>query len=245
MAIHKITYSEEFKRVNLHNYGCNFNCNWCLYKLEGRSKPEKFLKLDEIKKVLCELDIERAHFVGGEITTYPQLSTLTDFTRNELGVYTKIGHSNGFKLPPASIDAISVSIKSFSEDVYQRFTGQSNKPVLENFKTIYERGVDVDASSVYIPGLVEADEISSIAEFIAKLDPEITYHITGYVPVPGVSWRSPTYDEILKGKSAAEEYLENVNLSWFPSPDEYVKMIQKNPEYQKNYCCLITSNLLN
>lgn len=233
MAIHKITYSKEFKRANLHNYGCNFNCDWCLYKLEGRSKPEKFLNIDEIEKVLCELDIKRAHFVGGEITTYPQLSKITDFTKNELGVYTKIGHSNGFKLPPESIDAISVSIKSFSEDFYQRFTGQSNKPVLENFKTIYERGVEVDASSVYIPGLVEADEISSIAKFIAKLDPEITYHITGYVPVPGVSWRSPTYDEILKGKSAAEEYLENVNLSWFPSPDEYVKMIQKNPEYQK------------
>lgn len=233
MAIHKITYSEEFKRANLHNYGCNFSCDWCLYKLEGRSKPEKFLKLDEIKKVLYELDIQRAHFVGGEITTYPQLSEITDFTKNELGVYTKIGHSNGFKLPPGSIDAISVSIKSFSEDFYQKFTGKSNKPVLENFKTIYEMGVEVDASSVYIPGLVEEDEISRIAEFIAKLDPEITYHITGYVPVPGVSWRSPTYDEIMKGKSAAEEYLENVNLSWFPSSDEYVKMIQKNPEYQK------------
>jgi len=84
-----------------------------------------------------------------------------------------------------------------------------------------------------MPAVFISRDWSSIAEFIAKLDPEITYHITGYVPVPGVSWLSPTYDEILKGKSAAEEYLENVNLSWFPSPDEYVKMIQKNPEYQK------------
>jgi pyruvate formate lyase activating enzyme len=233
MAIHKITYSKEFKRANLHNYGCNFNCSWCLYKLEGKARPNKFLKLDEIRKVLSELDMERAHFVGGEITTCSQLSQITDFTKNELGVYTKIGHSNGFNLPPKSIDAISMSIKSLSEDFYQKYTGKSNKTVLENFKTIYRWGAEIDASSVYIPGLVEADEISRIAEFIAKIDPEIKYHITGYVPVPGVSWRSPTYDEIIQGKHAAEKYLEKVNLSWFPSSDEYTKMIQKSPEYQK------------
>lgn len=233
MAIHKITYSKEFKRANIHNYGCNFNCAWCLYKLEGKSTPEKFLKLDEIKKTLCELNMERVHFVGGEITTYSLLSEITDFTKNDLGVYTKIGHSNGFKLPPKSIDAISISIKSLSDDFYLKYTGKSNKTILENFKTVYERGIQVDASSVYIPGLVETEEISRIAEFISKIDPEIKYHITGYIPVPGVSWSSPTYDEIMTAKSAAEEYLERVNLAWFHSSEEYIKMIQENPEYQK------------
>lgn len=233
MAIYKITYSKEFKRANLHNHGCNFHCAWCLYKLEGKSKPENFLKLDETKKTLRELDIERVHFIGGEITTYSQLSKITDYTKNDLGVYTKIGHSNGFNLPPKSIDAISISIKSLSEDFYQNFTGKSNKTVLENFKTLYKRGVKVDASSVYIPGLVEDDEISRIAGFIAKVDPEITYHITGYIPVPGVPWRSPTYEEIIRGKNAAEEYLEDVNMSWFLSSDHYRKMINDNPQYQK------------
>ncbi len=233
MVIHKITYSKAFKRVNLHNYGCNFNCDWCLYKLEGRTRPNKFLQISQIKKILGELDIERAHFVGGEVTTYSLLREITDFTRNKLGIYTKIGHSNGFNLPPESIDAISVSIKSMSEDFYKRYTGQSNRSILENFQTIYQRGIEVDASSVYIPGLVEAEEISQIAEFIAQVDPEIKYHITGYIPVPGVSWRAPTYDEIITAKNAAEEYLESVNLSWFPSSDEYLKIIQKSPEYQK------------
>jgi pyruvate formate lyase activating enzyme len=152
-----------------------------------------------------------------------QLSEITNFTKNELGIYTKIGHSNGFYLPPESIDAMSMSIKSLSEDFYRRYTGKSNKTVLKNFKTIYKRGIELDASSVYIPGLVESDELSQIAEFISKIDPGIKYHITGYIPVPGVSWRSPTYTEIIQGKNAAEEYLENVNLSWFPSSDEYIK----------------------
>jgi pyruvate formate lyase activating enzyme len=233
MAIYKISYSKNFKRANLHNYGCNFNCTWCSYKLGNQPKPDKFLDLQEIKEVLSELDIERVHFVGGELTTYPLLSEVADFAKKDLGVYTKIGHSNGYGVPPKSIDAISISIKSLSEDFYLKYTGKSNKPVLRNFKESYKMGIKVDASSVYIPGLVGHDEIEEVAGFIANLDPEIKYHITGYIPVPGAPWRAPTWDEIMNAKTIAEDYLDNVELSWFPSFNEYLKMISENPQYQK------------
>jgi len=231
MAIYKISYSEKFKRANIHNYGCNFNCAWCSYKLHNRWKPNKFLKVNKIKKVLSGLDIDKVHFVGGELTTSPLLSEICVFIKNDLGIYIKIGHSNGFNLPPDSIDAMSVSIKSLSEDFYLRYTGKSNTPVLENFETAYRRGVKVDASSVYIPRLVEHGEIDKIVRFIANLDPEIPYHITGYIPVPGAPWRSPTQNEIEKAKRVAEQYLETVTTSWFHSVDEYVKMTAKDPKY--------------
>jgi len=233
MAIYKISYSEEFKRANIHNYGCNFNCTWCSYKLGNQPKPDRFLDLGEIKEVLSSLDIERVHFVGGELSTYPLLREVADFAKNELGVYTKIGHSNGYGLPPKSIDAISVSIKSLSEDFYIKYTGKSNKPVLENFQKAYKMGIKVDASSVYIPKLVDHDEIEEIAEFVANIDPEISYHITGYIPVPGAPWRAPTWDEIAKAQEIAEDYLHHVEVSWFPSFDDYLKMISENPQYQK------------
>jgi len=232
MAVYKISYSKKFKRANIHNYGCNFNCAWCSYKLHDRRKPNKFLKVSKIKKVLSGLDIDRVHFVGGELTTYPLLSEISDFTKNELGVYTKIGHSNGFNLPPDSIDAISMSIKSLSEDFYLKYTGKSNAPVLKNFETAYEMGIKVDASSVFIPRLVEHREIEMIARFFASLDAKIPYHITGYIPVPGASWRYPTLNEIEKAKMVAEQYLETVTTSWFSSSDEYIRMIKENPKYQ-------------
>lgn len=232
MAIYKITYSKKFKRANVHNYGCNFNCTWCSYKLYEKSKPENFLSTAKIKEVLGELDIEKVHFVGGELTMYPLFNEICDFTKNELGVYSKIGHSNGFNLPPKTIDAISVSIKSLSEDVHLKYTGKSNVPVLNNFKIIYERGIEVDASSVFIPGLVEHDGIEEISRFIADIDPKIPYHIVGYVPVPDAPWRSPTKEEILKAKQVAEQYLGDVTMSWFHSPEDYIKMTREDYNYQ-------------
>ncbi|NYB27810.1 MAG: radical SAM protein [Methanobacteriaceae archaeon] len=233
MAIYKISYSEEFKRANIHNYGCNFNCRWCSYKLGNRPKPNRFLDLEKIKEILSRLDIERVHFVGGEVSTYSLLEKVADFAKNDLGIYTKIGHSNGYNLPPKSIDAISVSIKSLSEDFYIKYTGKSNKPVLENFQTVYELGIEVDASSVYIPELIDHDEIEEIVTFIADIDPKIPYHITGYIPVPGAPWRTPTWDEIVKAQEIAEDYLQQVEVSWFPSFDDYLQMISENPQYQK------------
>jgi pyruvate formate lyase activating enzyme len=233
MAIYRISYSEEFKRANLHNYGCNFNCTWCSYKLDNHNKPNKYLGLNEIKEALSKLDVERIHFIGGESTTNPLLTEIVNFVKNDLGIYTKIGHSNGYNLPPDSIDAISVSIKSLSEDFYLKYTGKSNKPVLKNFKKTYKKGINIDASSVLIPELVEYDEIIQIAEFIANIDKEIPYHITGYIPVPGASWRSPTYKEIIEAKKSAEAYLYNVKVSWYHSLDDYLKMTSENPQYQK------------
>jgi len=179
------------------------------------------------------LDIERLNFVGGELTTYPLLSEVADFAKYKLDVFTKIGHSNGYNLPPQSIDAISVSIKSLSEDFYLRYTGKSNTPILKNFKAAYKMGIEVDAISVYIPGLVERDEIERIAGFIANIDPKIPYHITGYIPVPGAPWRVPSWDEIMNAKQVAEEHLDDVEVSWFSSFEDYVKMINENSQYQK------------
>ena len=66
MAFHRITYHEQYKFATLHNYGCTFRCSFCSYKLrsgaDGRPgfavpKPQKYLTVEEIKKVLLELMI--------------------------------------------------------------------------------------------------------------------------------------------------------------------------------------------
>jgi pyruvate formate lyase activating enzyme len=232
MAIYKITYSDKYKRANLHNYGCNFNCTWCSYKLQEKKKPYQFLNVQEIKKVLSRLDIDKVHFVGEEPTTYPMLSEICDFAKNELDIFTKIGHSNGYNMPPENIDAMLVSIKSLSEDFYLKYTGKSNASVLENFKLSYKRGVKMDASSVFIPGLIEYAEIDEISKFIANLDPKIPYHITGYIPVPGAPWHPPTQDEIKEAKLVAEQYLDEVSTSWFSSVADYFRMTKVDPKYQ-------------
>ena len=43
MPFYKVTYSDKYKRATIHNYGCNFRCRGCSYKLLKRPKPERFL----------------------------------------------------------------------------------------------------------------------------------------------------------------------------------------------------------
>ena len=232
MAFYKITYSEKFKRANLHNYGCNFNCAWCSYKLNGHGKPERFLTVDKIKEVLSLLDLERVHFIGGEPTMYPGLAEIAEFAHNQLGAYTKIGHSNGSCIPPDHIDAWSVSIRTVSDKVHRDYTGgKSALTVLRNFKEAYDKGIILDASSILIPDLFGQDEIERIAQFIAEIDPNIPYHIVGYIPVPDSPWRKPTSDEVKKAEDVAKKYLKHVTSSCLSSED-YSTLHTKDIRYR-------------
>ena len=214
MAIYKITYSEVFKRANIHNYGCNFNCAWCSYKLKNNGKPDRFLSITQIKEVLSNLGLARIHFIGGEPTIYSGLAEIAEFAHNELGAYTKIGHSNGSHMPPENIDAWSVSIRTVSDKLHRAYTGgKSASKVLHNFKDGYDRGIEMDASSILIPNLFGKDEIEKIAQFIAEIDPNIPYHIVGYVPTPDSPWRKPTPAEVKEAENIAKRYLKHVTSS--------------------------------
>lgn len=213
MAFYKITYNPHFKRANLYGWSCNFRCRGCSYKLKSPYEGEPFLSLEKVKEVLRGLDIEKVHFLGGEPTTNPDLPEIARFAHNELGAYTKIGHSNGSNMPPQDIDATSVSIKAYTDALHIDYTGVSNATALKNFAEAYRLGIKLDASSVFIPGYIACDEIERIARFIAGVDPNIPYHIVGYVPVPGVAWRRPTYGEMEEAAAIASKYLASVTFS--------------------------------
>jgi len=232
MAIYKITYSSIFKRASLYNWGCNFNCKGCSYKLTSPYHGEPFLTVEKVKEILGRLDIERVHFLGGEPTFNPDLPELARFAHEDLGAYTKIGHSNGSIMPPKYIDAISVSLKAYTEALHIDYTGVSNREVLKNFKKIYERGIELDASSVLIPGYIDCEEIEKIAKFIANVDPNIPYHITGYIPTPGAIWRGPTLNEVKYAAQIAKKYLSKVTFSHYSSPSDYFRMLKTDLRYR-------------
>jgi pyruvate formate lyase activating enzyme len=232
MPIYQITYSPKFKRANLYNWGCNFRCKGCSYKLKQPYKAgTPFLSIKEIEKVLLNLDVDKVHFLGGEPTINPDLPKLAHFAHEELKAYTKIGHSNGSLMPPENIDAISISIKAYTNAVHIDYTEVSNASVLKNFAKMYDLGIEIDASSVLIPEYIDCDEIEKIARFIAEIDPNIPYHIIGYVPVPGAPWREPTYQEIEHAAHIAKKYLSRVTFSRL-TPDEFLNIRNIDPRYK-------------
>jgi pyruvate formate lyase activating enzyme len=134
-------------------------------------------------------------------------------------------------MPPKDIDAVSVSIKAYTDAIHIDYTGVSNVNVLKNFVKMYDLGIKMDASSVFIPEYIDYGEIEKIAKFIAEVDPEIPYHLIGYVPVPDAPWREPTRQEIEHAARIAKKYLSKVTFSRL-TPDEFLNIRNVDPRYK-------------
>ena len=117
MAFFKITYHDTLHFATLHNYGCTFHCSFCSYKLrsgaEGRPgfswpKPERFPTVEELKEALRSVAPEKVFFMGGEPTVAKELPELLAFAKQELGAVTRLGHTNGSRLPLEFLDGANV-----------------------------------------------------------------------------------------------------------------------------------------
>jgi pyruvate formate lyase activating enzyme len=83
---------------------------------------------------------------------------------------------------------IKFDLKAFDEEIHRALTGVSNRQTLENFERagrhFRERTEPplVIASTLLVPGYVDADQVSKIAGFIASIDLEIPYALLAFGP---------------------------------------------------------------
>ncbi|TDA32166.1 MAG: hypothetical protein DSO04_02685, partial [Hadesarchaea archaeon] len=64
---------------------------------------------------------------------------------------------------------------------------------------------------VYVPGLVEGEEVERIARFLSSLDPGIPYHLDALLP-PDERWRAPSPEEVEEAARRAGRYLRRVTF---------------------------------
>jgi pyruvate formate lyase activating enzyme len=193
MPFHKITYNEKYRFATLHNFGCTFRCPICSYKLRsgadgssGQSwpRPEKFLTVAEMKTALRSVPLDTVFFMGGEPTLATELPEMLDFVKNSLGAKTSLGHTNGSRLPLPNLDAAA-----------------------------HRAGMELKANVVFVPGLVDLDQIEAIAAWIASLNRAIPFHIMGYIPVPGQPYQRPTTEQMERAVAVCRSHLDNVAMS--------------------------------
>jgi pyruvate formate lyase activating enzyme len=83
---------------------------------------------------------------------------------------------------------IKFDIKAFNENLHRALTGVSNQRTLENVSRAARRIPErpdpplVVASTLLVPGYVDAAEVGRIARFIAEIDPQIPYVLLGFHP---------------------------------------------------------------
>jgi len=115
---------------------------------------------------------------------------------------------------------IKFDLKAFDSNLHRALTGASNAQTLANFAAaaeyFHQRSSPplVVASTLLVPGYVDAEEVGRIAQFIADLNPDIPYALLGFHPhffmddLPCTSFRHA--GEALEAARAAG--LRNVRL---------------------------------
>lgn len=115
---------------------------------------------------------------------------------------------------------IKFDLKAFDDHLHKALTGISNRPVLENFTRAAGRFNErqehplVIASTLLVPGYIEAEEVHEVAGFIAKINPGIPYSLLAFAPqfymsdMPFTSARQAKEAE----EAAYEAGLKNVHI---------------------------------
>ncbi|MGC8642174.1 MAG: radical SAM protein [Isosphaeraceae bacterium] len=226
MAFFEITHNEKYRFATLHSYGCTFSCHVCSYKLRSGAngtpgliapRPMKFLTIPEMKQALLSVPVNTVYFMGGEPTVSKELPEMLDFAKNALGARTFLGHTNGSRLPWANLDGANVGLKAWDEKVHLEYTGKPKRLIFDNFVAAVEAGMDIRANVVFVPGLVDLDQVEAIAAWVATLNPEIPFHIMGYIPVPGQPYARPTDEQMAAAEAACGKHLRKVGSSHLTS----------------------------
>jgi len=83
---------------------------------------------------------------------------------------------------------VKFDLKAYDDNLHRALTGASNRHTLENLGRATARFEQrstpppVVASTLLVPGYVDAEEVGRIARFIADLNPAIPYVLLGFAP---------------------------------------------------------------
>ena len=235
-TIHNITYYDHrLKLAHVLFLNCNLSCRGCSRKatkwdwhlpLVDVSKLEKvslkLLKFEDFRNLMLKIDkeygLKQAVLGGGEPSIDSELCDIVSFLSSrgievtlETNAYA-LSKDLVLKLVKVGLSKAVVSIKAYNDEKHHFYTGVSVVPILKNFRSAYEAGVSLSAVSVFIPNLIEYDEIEDVAKFISSIDPNIAYTIIPYIPVPNAPWRQPSVNEVKKAVNVAKKYLTTVNI---------------------------------
>lgn len=83
---------------------------------------------------------------------------------------------------------IKFDLKAWDDRIHRALTGFSNRWTLENFRLAAELARSrptppaLVASTLLVPGYADASEVGALAEFIARLNPDIPYSLLAFHP---------------------------------------------------------------
>ena len=101
-----------------------------------------------------------------------------------------------------------------------------------NVAAAHKVGINLKINVVYVPGLVDLDQVEDVAAWLASVDKDIPFHIMGYIPVPGQPYPQPTVEQMMMAETLSRRHLRNVASSRL-EPDHALHLADRD----ESFCC--------
>ena len=162
-------------------------------------------------------------FTGGDLYCNPAfyIKTFKLIKKEVPDMWIHI-ETNGYGLTPknldalraAGLDSIWLDLKAYYEDTYMNLCGTTNEWVLKVPELTKDLGLVLEIVILYIPGMVEHDQMEKFAELIKGVDPDIPVTLLAFFPQHlMLNYRSPTFEEMVHAYKIFKRYgIRNVKI---------------------------------
>ncbi|MBN2111464.1 AmmeMemoRadiSam system radical SAM enzyme [Candidatus Woesearchaeota archaeon] len=173
--------------------GCNLHCKFCQNWTTSQANPEDVytdkLPPSEIVKNAVESGCKSIAYTYNEPIVYYEYVLDTAKLAKKKGVKNVIVCNGFINQEPLLelckyIDAANIDLKGFTDKYYKEITGAWLQPVLDTIKTLYEKGVWVELTTLLIPTLNDDPEtIKKMCRWIKdNIGPDVPLHFSAFYP---------------------------------------------------------------
>jgi pyruvate-formate lyase-activating enzyme len=182
-------------------------------------------------------------FTGGDVMCRPEFYLeATEKIKEVSKDLWVLLETNGYGLTPKNLEAYAeggvdsfwLDIKAYTEKTYRKLCGTTNEHILSSIEDIVNHGFTLEVLTLSIPGLVETDEHTRIAELIAETNPEIPMTLLAFFPCYRLltpEYRAPTVNEMVKSytsmRDAGIKNLRMGNLGVFVKSEQDRQLVNE------------------
>ncbi len=176
--------------------GCNFSCKFCQNANISQYPKEHHHEvigqsLSPVRAVELALEYgcKSIAYTYNEPVVFFEYTYDTAKLAHEAGlknVYVTSGYETHKAIDTIApyLDGMNIDIKGYSQSFYKDICGASLRPVLDTIEYAHKKGIWIETTTLLIPGINDSDEeIRSIAQFQAALDPNMPWHVSAFHPM--------------------------------------------------------------
>ncbi len=224
-----------YENLAIFLYGCNFNCLFCQNWTHKKIGEARTCTVEElVDTTIHESRISCWCFFGG--SPEPQLPFTINASRRILetlkgkrilricyewnGCGNRVLVKRVGEIALGSGGNIKFDLKCYDPNLSVALSGVPNERAYENFEMLFHTYYGersqlplLTATTLLVPGYVDAEEVDRIASFIAELDPEIPYSLLVFHP-DFLMWNLPVTPrrQVRECLEAASRHLHRVNV---------------------------------